>query len=254
MECAGIQVALGRALLQRGQIYLLLDGLDEMAAGRRPVVLTELNEMFREADPALARCVVCSRTLEYEQSAITLLLSAALELQPLSAAQVRVAVSQAGSATAPLAAALARDTSLAELLSTPLLLTIAARACAGRRDLAISGLGPVAVRRVIYDAYVVQMLLRSTTPSTPLTPILRWLHWLARYLSRNQSSLFLSERLQPTALRAQQRYKRIVGLVVGLVIALIGGPGVGLIIGLKFGPDAGLGIGCRRSWPNAAIR
>ena len=143
---------------------------------------------------------------------------------------------------------------LAELLSTPLLLTIAARACAGRRDLAISGLGPVAVRRVIYDAYVVQMLLRSTTPSTPLTPILRWLHWLARYLSRNQSSLFLSERLQPTALRAQQRYKRIVGLVVGLVIALIGGPGVGLIIGLKFGPDAGLGIGCRRSWPNAAIR
>jgi len=61
-------------LLERGRLFLLLDGLDEMAESRRAVALNELNELLAKADPALGRCIVCSRTLEYEKADVTLFL------------------------------------------------------------------------------------------------------------------------------------------------------------------------------------
>lgn len=228
-ECAGMHVAIWQALLQRGQLFLLLDGLDEMAAERRAIALTELNEMLRVADPALNRCVVCSRTLEYQQAGVPLLLPTALELQPLIAKDVQNAVAQAGPSMEPLAAALARDAALAELLATPLLLTIATRAFAGIRSLEVAGHGPAEIRRALYDAYVVQMLRRSTPPIHEMVLTLRWFRWLAQYLRREQVNLFLIEWLQPSALATNWKYRLVFGVFGGLVGGLFGGLVFGLL-------------------------
>ncbi len=90
-------------LLERGQLFLLLDGQDEMAESKRAAALTELNELLTAADPTLNRFVVCGRSLGYEQTGLVLQLQAALELQPLTAAQVQAAVTGAGPAAQPLA-------------------------------------------------------------------------------------------------------------------------------------------------------
>lgn len=242
-DCAGIPVSIGQVLLQRGQLFLLLDGLDEMAESRRTVALIELNELLAKADPALGRCVVCSRTLEYEQTGVALCLPAALELQPLTAEQVQDAVAKAGPAAQPLATALEHDPALPELLGTPLLLTIAARTFAGNPGLVIAGQGPVELRQTLFDAYIAQMLRRSHMGTAkPSLHLLRCLHWLAQYMASAQSTLFLMERLQPTVLRMKWLYKLATGLVFGLVFVfglagrldfwLLGGLLGGLLLGL----------------------
>ncbi len=240
-ECAGIPLSIGQILLERGRLFLflLLDGLDEMAESRRAVALTELNELLANADPAIGRCIVCSRTLEYEKAEVTLSLPAALELQPLTAEQVQSAIVKAGPAAQPLAAAIGRDPVLAELLGTPLLLSIAARTFAGNPGLVIAGQGSAELRQALLDAYIAQMLRRRPVGSaTPSLRLLRCLHWLAQYMTSAQSSLFLMERLQPTALRTDQLYKLAVGLVFGLVFGLILGLIFGLVFGLVFGLSA----------------
>jgi len=241
-ESAAIPLVIGQALLQQGQLFLLLDGLDEVAAERRAVALTELNALLSAADPSLARCVVCSRTLEYTEAGVPLLLPAAVELQPLSPAQVVEAVAQAGPPAAALQAAMAQDQTLATMLQTPLLLTVAVRSFAGTPGLALAGHSAAALRQLLYDAYVVQMLRRTAAhPTQGTTFTLRWLRWLAQHLTKEQSSLFLIERLQPAALAKERTYRIAVRLVHGLVVGL----GMGLLMGhssLAKGLSVGLGV------------
>jgi hypothetical protein len=241
-ECAGMPLAIGQKLFEGGQLFLLLDGLDEMAESRRAAAMTELNELLTAADPALYRCVVCSRTLEYEQSGVVLHFPAALELQPLTAAQVQEAVTVAGPAVNPLAAALNYDPALAELLETPLLLTIAARTFAGNPHLVLSGSGFIELRRSLFDEYIAQILRRSKLGSLQRTlRLLRTLRWLTRHLTNELVTLFLIERMQPTLLGARSLYK----LIVGLVIALMTGATTGLLVGLSLGMREGFAYGTR---------
>lgn len=231
-ECAGMPLAIGHELLQRGQLFLLLDGLDEMAETRRAAALTELDGLLTSVDPALARCVVCSRTLEYEKTGVVLHLPAALELQPLTVAQVHEAVAKAGPSVKPLSTTLEQDPGLADLLATPLLLSIAARTFAGNSDLVLSGQSSVEVRQALFDAYIAQMLRRSGIRNAKST--LHCLQWLAHYMTDEQTTLFLMERLQPSLLRSKRLYR--------LATRLVGGLFFGLLYGWYYGLSFGLGI------------
>lgn len=222
-ECADMPLAIGQVLLEGGQLFLLLDGLDEMAESKRAAALSELNELLGAADPALGRCVVCSRTLEYNQTGVILHLPVALELQPLTAVQLQEAVANAGPAAQPLAAALRHDPGLAELLATPLLLTIAARTYAGNPSIILSGTGPVELRRALFDEYIAQTLRRTTLRNVKATQrVHHSLHWLAQQLTNEQSTLFLMERMQPTALRTKWVYAAAFVLLCMLLGALVG--------------------------------
>lgn len=239
LESAAIPLAIGRELLQQGRLFLLLDGFDEIVADRRAEALIELNALLHAADSALARCVVCSRALEYVDAGIQLALPEALELQPLSPAQVQAAVSHAGPPAAPLAAALANDTMLASLLETPLLLTIAVRVFAGTPSVTLQGHTPAEMLRNLYDAYIAQLLVRTITPTAhPTALTLRWLRWLGQYLRRQQSSLLLIERLQPSALTRLRNYQVAVLLVLG--------GGFGIVFTLAAGQAFGIGGGLVR--------
>lgn len=254
-ESATMPIAIGQALLRQGQLFLLLDGLDEMAAELREVAVVELNALMASADPALARCVVCSRTKEYSDVRVRLMLPAALELQPLPPSQVREAVEQAGPPAASLRTAMAEDPTLETLLQTPLLLTVAVRAFAGTQDLALAGHSPVELRKLLYDAYLTQMLQRTTANLMQRTALtLHRLRWLAQHLLRERESLFLIERLQPAILSVRRNYQigygLALGLVFGLLVGLIGvwvygltrGLIVGFVIGLILGRAGGFDV------------
>ncbi len=62
-----------------------------------------------------------------------------------------------------------------------------------------------------------------------------YLQWLARRLNKNNQTIFLIEKLQPTDLKNKQQrriYGLIYALIGGLIVGLIGGLIVGLIVGL----------------------
>lgn len=240
-ESAAIPVAIGKALLEQGNLFLLLDGLDEMAAERRGRALSELNALLSAADPALARCVVCSRTMEYAEAGIHLMLPAALELQPLLPSQLRKAVEQAGPLAAPLRVEIIHDQTLATLLQTPLMLTIAVRAFAGTLDCALVGHSSANLRQLLYEAYAVQMLRRpATTPTQQASLTLRWIRWLAQHLAREESSLFLIERMQPTILTKKYAYQIVYKIVLSVAFGLVTGLFCGFNAALVDGPKVGM--------------
>lgn len=257
-ECAAIPLAIGKALLEQGQLFLLLDGLDEMAAQRRGRALSELNELVDDADPALAMCIICSRTLEYVEAGVPLMLPAALEVQPLQPYQVREAVEQAGPLAASLRTAMEKDQTLETLLQTPLLWSVAVRAFLGTPYLAPASSASPELRDRLYDAYAVQMLRRTiTNKAQQATLMLRWLRWLAQQLNQEQSSLFMIERMQPELVTAKRTYRFVWRLVRGLafgvgleliLVPLIERAPLGLILGICIGLIFGLVDGFVSGW------
>ena len=229
-ECASISPEIGQALLGHGQVFLLLDDFDEIAVERRVEALSELNTLLRKRDPALARCIICGRKEEYQAAGVKLLLPAALELQSLLAEEVQAAVAQAGPAAAALRAAIDRDQDLVMVLKTPLLLAVAIGAFAGTPSLDLSGRSAVELRQLLYDAYIVRMLRRTTSnKAQPVTLTLRWLRWLARYLNAKRSSIFLLEWLQPALLTRSRPFLVICQLMWSMVAWLGVGLGVTLL-------------------------
>lgn len=237
-ESSGFPLSTAQALLQEGMIFVLLDGLDEMAADRRPSALSEINALLSSSDPRLAHCVVCSRTLEYQKAGVLLLMPAALELLPLSCEQVTQAIARAGSQADPLRKAMARDPSLETVLETPLLISIAMQAFTDSPELSLAGRSADTLRQLLYDAYVVRMMRRTRIkPGPPHAQTLFWLRWLARYLGCERSSLFLIERLQPAALAHEGPYRLASQRAWWLSIWLAVWLGVALVRGLDAGLD-----------------
>lgn len=250
LEAAAIPVAIGHVLLEQGQMFLLLDGLDEMPVGRQALALRELNALFKNADPALARCVIASRTQEYLAAGVPLMLPGALELQDITQAQIEDALAKAGTPAIPLSAALKRNPELMALLSTPLLLSISAIACARATTANLLDRDKALPLNKLFDVYVIE-LFRHRQDLSPYSAkeSLHWIRWIAKYLRENQKKLFMIERLQPAALTAQGKlflvFQIFCGITIGLSVFLadwimsakehltmgLKGIGIGLIFG-----------------------
>lgn len=217
LENAAIPLEIGQALLAEGRLFLLLDGLDEMPADRRLVALRELNVLLRNANPALGRCIIASRTQEYVSSAVPLLLPAALEIQEVSPTRLHEAIARVAPSAAALAAALERDPLLVTILRTPLLLTIGVRVFTGTPNLVLPGKDPEALRQQLFDAYVVELIRhRASQSPSPLGKTLCWLRWLALYLKNNQTNLFSIERLQLGASNSEQYFSLVFAIICGI--------------------------------------
>lgn len=78
---------LGRHWLERNELLLLLDGLDEIKPEAQNVCVVAINGFIQASDPA-QQLVVCSRSQEYGRLADHLRLNGAVVLQPLDQAQV----------------------------------------------------------------------------------------------------------------------------------------------------------------------
>ena len=125
-----------------GLILPLLDGLDEVAADHRAACVETINA-FRSNHHGLLPMVVCSRAADYEALTVRLRLTSAVIIQALSRQQVQHYIKHAGASLAGVGTVLRDDESLWELLSTPLMLSIAALAYKGYTVDEIQAVGTV---------------------------------------------------------------------------------------------------------------
>lgn len=119
-----IPAAQARFWLNTDQLVPLLDGLDEVAEQRQKACVAAVNE-FR-AERGATRTVVCCRASVYQRLPEPLRAYGTLTLQPLTMEQVEDFLAHAGEA-ASVRAGLGDDSLLAELVQSPLMLSIVVR-------------------------------------------------------------------------------------------------------------------------------
>lgn len=181
--------------LNAGHLVLLLDGLDEVAAAQRDACVQAINA-FRKAYGA--DMAACSRKTDYVELNERLALMRAVEIQPLTREEIDAYLSDEGLELAAARQAVAADDALAELASTPLVLSIMAVAYRGLSPEELQPLlSDIDARRAhLYDAYIERMFERKPLVSVNYTArkALRWLRFLAaRLIERDKTQYFIEE-------------------------------------------------------------
>ncbi|MDQ6900177.1 MAG: NACHT domain-containing protein, partial [Candidatus Dormibacteraeota bacterium] len=256
----GVPRRLGRLWIETDQVIPLLDGLDEVAHRQRDSCAAAINA-FHD-DHGVQPLVVCSRLAEYNGLAAKLRLRAAIEIQPLRQAEVSRYLRQGGRQLSGLRTALRDDEQLAELLTTPLFLSIVAATYRNRSRTAVRGSGSLEDRRrhVLAD-FTDAMLSRATSGTAkPYSDrqTVSWLTWLAGTMHAHSESVFYFDWIQPTWLpRPAQRRLVTVGIpagtgttaavLVGLFPWFVFAQGfphpIALLIALVFAVPAGVIVG-----------
>jgi hypothetical protein len=186
--------------LARGEIALLLDGLDEVRSGERTKCVEAINAYRR--DHGLAPMAVCGRTEEIDQLAVRLRLHEAVEVQPPTDREIDryfADLEAGGIHLADVRAALAADESLRELTCSPLMLRVVAFAYHDRPMPTPGKLDSTEERQAeLWHAYIARMFeqrpLGADCTYTSAQAI-RWLRWLARNLYNLDETEFHLDRL-----------------------------------------------------------
>lgn len=223
-----------KSSLEKGRLFLLLDGLDEVKSEMRKVCLTALNAFIKQYP--LTELVLTSRREDYETIQFQLNFKAAIYLQPLSLAQISEYIAQIGVKQAINIAAFQSDPLLIELAKTPLMLNIIGVVYQGNYAENGAKLGSLeARRRWLFDEYINQMWYRHLPEKGPYhkEAMMHWLSWLAQLMHQESQTLFFLDRLQPKWL--ESRLQKQIPWGVGLLFGLIGGTIVGMILWLTVG-------------------
>jgi hypothetical protein len=249
----GIPSSMGQTLLREDQLILLLEDLDAVDDSLRSDCIDAINQYVKNH---FAGLVVCSRSRVYvTQKARLEPPFKALEIQPLQEQEVMQYLKGIGKPTAAIRAVLQRNPVLKELLTMPLMLSIAIRAYQGKRvkDIPRSG-SAQDQQRQIFDAYLERQLgeqardrdytlqqrrwlifrksgtIKARIAHYTSQQTRRWLIWLAEQMKPRHE--FYLEGLQPDWLPAG-RPSRLYHVLVGrLTLGLVGGSIIGLLTGL----------------------
>jgi energy-coupling factor transporter ATP-binding protein EcfA2 len=212
----GIGITLAQRWLEKDALLPLLDGFDEVARERREDCARAINR-FRERHGMLP-IAVCSRKAEYDklEGRDLLALTGAVVVEPLTHAQITEYLKAGGARLAGLAQARASVPALRELLTTPLMLSVAASAFADRGRQALPFAGADEAQAQLWAAYVRRMLgraRRGRDAGADDRRRLRYLAWLAGAMAERGLSVFYIERLQPDWLpqRAAGTYRLLAG-------------------------------------------
>lgn len=234
---------MGRPMLDRNRLALLLDGLDEVAADRQADCVESINAFTESYGvPGLA---VCSRLAEYTALPSRLKLHGAIRLNALTPEQIDGYLSSLGGDFQSLRAALEEDDALASLAQSPLMLNVMSIAFRGTtidRPDARHG-SPVDVRRSqIFDSYVDRMFARKggslSREKRRKNEI--WLCNLAHRMREHGQAVFTIESLQPSwlsgrgqrfayALRSRMAPALMLGAAEGSYLAGVGLTGMGFL-------------------------
>jgi hypothetical protein len=224
-----IPTAQARTWLNTDQLIPLLDGLDEVAEKQQPACVMAINN-FR-AQRGTTRIVVCCRTTDYERLREPLRTYGTLTIQPLSKKQIEDFLTRAGELVAAVRAAIAADSSLGELIQSPLLLSIAVLAY---RDAPVATVATGGdsrhLRDQLFATYVRTMLARRRSDRHSARQTVRWLAFLADRMQRESQTVFTLELLDKYAVLfwtsrfvpPTRRSSLICGLVGGLVLGAAG--------------------------------
>jgi GTPase SAR1 family protein len=234
---------LAKAWVDDELILLLLDGLDEVAAEHRDACVKTINDFVRAH--GLLPLVVCSRIADYEALGVRLRVPSAVLIQALCWPQVQQYIEQAGAALAGLRTVLHNDTTLRELLDTPLMLSVVVLAYRGYAAEEIHAAGTVEEhRRHIFAAYTDAMFKRGA-PTTIYTreQTEHWLTCLAKAMKDHSQTIFYLEWMRPDWLPGQgqqQQVKLLRSVMIGHLVGLSVGLGFGLSQGLYNGLSQGV--------------
>ncbi len=232
--------------LDKSQIYLLLDGLDEVNAISRNDCVLAINEFKTKYSVPLA---ICSRKQDYEDLSTKLNLSAAVIIQPLQDEQVASYLNEPKLELQALYTAVRNDDTFRELSRTPLMLSIMALAY---RGVTFDKLQPMLTdtenrQKHLFDAYIRRMFQRKQTglDKDVIRYSLEKLNYLAKQMAERSEYQFYLEDLQPSWLLSgeKRRYRWLQAIVFGFLVGLVGGLLVGL--GSLFGerPENALNSG-----------
>ncbi|MBI5651686.1 MAG: tetratricopeptide repeat protein [Chloroflexi bacterium] len=233
--------------IEQNELFLLLDGLDEVKVAQREACIKAIND-FRNTH-GFTQMVVCSRVADYEAITVRLDLHGAVLLQPLTFRQIGEYFERAGSELVTVRYALQHDTQLLELAREPLMLnimTLAYRSVSAETMVNEQYSSIELRRRRLFDTYIQEMFDRvNRTKNEPYSreQTKRWLAWLAQKMIEHEQSEFLLERMRKSWLstRNQRRLHTIMSNFFFIVIELIL-IGIGLA-GALVVPTLMLGIG-----------
>jgi len=235
----GCSLAVAETLVQQEGILPLLDGLDEVAEGRRASCVDAIHTYLRERN--LGRVVVCCRMEEYEKLP-KLELGAAVRLEKLTRQDVEREISKPHLGC--VREALRADPQLWEVVDTPLWLHVLY--CAARVK-PPSGSRNLRPTDRLYARYVEYALGRNPEGSprrrTTREPLLRYLVWLAAEMRRRNQTQFALEEMDFSLLASERtRWAALWSelLTIALIFGPIGALGAGLVGGLMFGLIGGL--------------
>lgn len=217
--------------IDRDELLLLLDGLDEVRSDHSDACAEAINTYRQEHFVPL---VVCSRTAEYEDLAIQLKLQGAVLAQPLTLTQIDEYLEWTGSVLSVVRSTLNQDAELQELASSPLMLSIMVLAYQGLSSEEFSRFNSRHTRRRnLFNAYILRMFAhRGTFVAYPIQKTLTWLSWLAARLHQDSQSIFLIEQMRPSWLTKRRErilYSLISWFMMGFTFGLLDG----LIQGLR---------------------
>jgi protein-S-isoprenylcysteine O-methyltransferase Ste14 len=217
-----------RSWLRAGRLVLLLDGLDEVHPSARADCVRAINAFRRDRDCSLTALVVSSRTADYADLDVRLELGGAVVLRPLTPGQVDDRLRRAGEPLGGLRAAVGADPVLTELLTSPLMLSVAVATYQNDRVPAV----PEQVSRErVFAEYLSRMLARDRTlrgtsraapPRFDPRATRRHLIWLARLMNRRGETIFYPDWFMPRWLPGD-RHRLAAALPRGLIAGAIVG-------------------------------
>ncbi|MGQ4648090.1 TIR domain-containing protein [Lyngbya aestuarii] len=198
---------IGKDLLAKQELLLLLDGLDEVKAELRDSCVAALNDFHQNYAPEM---VVCSRIKDYSVLSNRLNFQSAVYVRSLTPEQVSNYIDSIDADLTGLRALMADNTALQELAKSPLMLNIMVLAYQG---VAVEDLPKTEVveerRKQLFDAYIERMFRRPTRLKVEQryseVQTKRWLTWLAQRMVQESQTVFLIEEMQPRYLKNKFR-------------------------------------------------
>jgi DNA polymerase III delta prime subunit len=220
---------LGQSWVNADQILPLLDGLDEVPKEHLAACVNAINTY--RLDHGLVPIVICSRSADYLALTTRVQIQHAVAVQPLTPQQIDDYLSSGGEQLEAVRVALRDDSTLHELVETPLMLSVLALAYYGQSIEDLQSEPTFAARhQYVFTTYLKRMLQRRG-PEIHYTAqqTTRWLAWLAYQMKQHSQTEFYMERMQPTWYQenwwSRLSYSAIVrsgiGLCSGLLSALI---------------------------------
>lgn len=221
----------GKDWVEKQQLILLLDGLDEVKADRREDCVQAINQFIQNYGQT--EIVVCCRIADYEVLSLSnrLQLRGAIYIQSLTSEQVNQYLDAAGEQLQAVKTLLQEDRLLRKLSKSPLILSVITLAYKNKKIEELRQTGSVKERRQhLFDAYIKRMFSQEIRgkPREYKSPYQNeqtklWLKWLAQHMSQ---SVFQIEQIQPEWLPSERSnliYRIITGLILGVFLGLVAG-------------------------------
>lgn len=222
----------GQTWVNKQQLLLLIDGLDEVEAKYREECIAALNAFHQEYGLEL---VVTSRIREYTALSTRLNFQKAVYLRSLTPQQILHYLDNSDSELAQLSTLIHKDEVLLQLSQSPLMLNIMMMAY---EDLAPAILPETALleerRRQLFEAYIERMFKRrGIQQQYSKVQTLHWLSWLAQRMSQFSQTVFLIEGMQPPWLQTPAQHRAYHTAMKLLLMGVWGSLHVGLLAGLR---------------------